>query len=358
MIRAGTSRHRLSLPDASSPSPAPATASAAQSRSPARRRRRRGGPHRPQGRKARGGARADPRRTARRGQHCAAGSGEGDRARLRPARRCAAERYGRLDGLLHNAGMLGTLAPIEHYDVPTWCRVLHVNLTAAFALTQVLLPALKAQRTPRWCSPASCVGRTAAPTGAPTRSRSSAIEGLAQMLARGAREQRPRARQRAQSRAGAHAHARQAYPAEDLEPLPLPEALTQPYLGCSGPPAAASPVSPSMPSHRFTQVPLPAAPAGRELLAAQLAQLTARSVRGSASGPKRVRSTRLTRRPGARSAGASRCRWRRGTSGTSDWRPPRRRLERSHLTACRRYRARLPRMPAAARRSARRARAR
>ena len=53
------------------------------------------------------------------------------------------ERYGRLDGLLHNAALLGTLTPIEHYDVPTWCRVLHVNVTAAFVLTQVLLSALK-----------------------------------------------------------------------------------------------------------------------------------------------------------------------------------------------------------------------
>ena len=53
------------------------------------------------------------------------------------------ERFGRLDGLLHNAALLGTLAPIEHYDVPTWCRVLQVNMTAPFALTQVLLPALR-----------------------------------------------------------------------------------------------------------------------------------------------------------------------------------------------------------------------
>ncbi len=51
------------------------------------------------------------------------------------------ERYGRLDGFVHNAAILGRLAPIEHYDVPTWCRVLQVNLTAAFALTQVLLAA-------------------------------------------------------------------------------------------------------------------------------------------------------------------------------------------------------------------------
>ena len=50
------------------------------------------------------------------------------------------QRYGRLDGLVHSAAILGALAPTEHYDVPTWCRVLHVNLTAPFILTQVLLP--------------------------------------------------------------------------------------------------------------------------------------------------------------------------------------------------------------------------
>ncbi len=51
--------------------------------------------------------------------------------------------FGRLDGLAHIAGILGTRSPIEHYDVPTWCRVLHVNLTAAFILTQVTWPLLK-----------------------------------------------------------------------------------------------------------------------------------------------------------------------------------------------------------------------
>ncbi len=53
------------------------------------------------------------------------------------------ERYGRLDGLVHNASLLGMLAPIDHYDVPTWYRVMHVNVTAAFALTHVLLPLLR-----------------------------------------------------------------------------------------------------------------------------------------------------------------------------------------------------------------------
>ena len=51
--------------------------------------------------------------------------------------------FGRLDGLVHCAGVLGDRTPLEQYDVPTWCRVLHVNLTAPFILTQVLLPHLR-----------------------------------------------------------------------------------------------------------------------------------------------------------------------------------------------------------------------
>ncbi|NNM62936.1 MAG: YciK family oxidoreductase [Steroidobacteraceae bacterium] len=51
--------------------------------------------------------------------------------------------FGRLDGLVHAAATLGDRSPLEMYDVPTWCRVLHVNLTAPFILTQVLLPVLR-----------------------------------------------------------------------------------------------------------------------------------------------------------------------------------------------------------------------
>ena len=51
--------------------------------------------------------------------------------------------FGKLDGVVHAAALLGDRTPLEHYDVPTWCRVLHVNLTAPFILTQVLLPNLR-----------------------------------------------------------------------------------------------------------------------------------------------------------------------------------------------------------------------
>src|SRR5579859_7505020 len=53
------------------------------------------------------------------------------------------EEFGRLDGLVHSAALLGDRTPLEQYDVPTWCRVVHVNLTAPFILTQVLLPHLR-----------------------------------------------------------------------------------------------------------------------------------------------------------------------------------------------------------------------
>jgi len=50
---------------------------------------------------------------------------------------------GQLDGILHNAGVLGQLTPLEMYDVDTFAEVMKVNFTATFMLTQALLPLLK-----------------------------------------------------------------------------------------------------------------------------------------------------------------------------------------------------------------------
>lgn len=58
-------------------------------------------------------------------------------------RRNILNQYGRLDGLIHNAGMLGALTPLEHYNLQTWYQVLQVNLNSTFLLTQACLSALK-----------------------------------------------------------------------------------------------------------------------------------------------------------------------------------------------------------------------
>lgn len=145
------------------------------------------------------------------------------------------ERYGRLDGLLHNAGLLGTLTPIEHYDVPTWCKVLHVNLTAAFCLTQVLLPALKKSADAAVLFTASSVGRHGRAYWGAYAVSKFALEGLSQVLSaelEGISQIRVNTLNPGRTRT---AMRRQAYPAEDLETVPQPETITGAYLALLGP---------------------------------------------------------------------------------------------------------------------------
>lgn len=56
---------------------------------------------------------------------------------------------GQLNGILHNAAILGEATPIKNYDIITWQRVLHVNLTAPFMLTQACLPLMQTSSDPR-----------------------------------------------------------------------------------------------------------------------------------------------------------------------------------------------------------------
>lgn len=145
------------------------------------------------------------------------------------------ERFGRLDGLLHNAGILGTLSPIEHHDVPTFCRVMHVNVTAAFALTQVLLPALKQAPDAAVLFTSSSVGRVGRAYWGAYAVSKFATEGLMQVLAS---EVENITSIRVNSLNPGRARTmmrRQAYPAEDINTLPLPETLTGPYIALLGP---------------------------------------------------------------------------------------------------------------------------
>lgn len=140
------------------------------------------------------------------------------------------ERYGRLDGLVHCAGLLGTLTPIEGYDVPTWCRVLHVNLTAAFALTQVLLPALRQSKSASVIFTTSSVGREGRAFWGAYAVSKFALEGLTQVLSHELSSW-SHARVNALNPGPVRtAMRRQAYPAEDLVRLAAPESVTAPYV--------------------------------------------------------------------------------------------------------------------------------
>jgi NAD(P)-dependent dehydrogenase (short-subunit alcohol dehydrogenase family) len=145
------------------------------------------------------------------------------------------ERYGRLDGLLHNAALLGSLTPIDQYDVPTFMRVMHVNVTAAFILTRQLLPLLRASQDAAVLFTSSGVGkRGRAYWGAYSVSKF-ACEGLTQVLAHeteGNSTVRVNILDPGKVRTSMR---RQAYPSEAQETLPTPESLTGPYVALLGP---------------------------------------------------------------------------------------------------------------------------
>jgi NAD(P)-dependent dehydrogenase (short-subunit alcohol dehydrogenase family) len=144
-------------------------------------------------------------------------------------------RFDRLDGLLHNAAMLGALSAIADYDVPLFTRVMHVNVTAAFALTQVLLPALKKSADASIVFTSSGVGRRGRAYWGAYAVSKFAVEGLAQVLAHeleGSTTVRVNCLNPGRART---AMRRAAYPSEDVETLPTPESLTGPYLALLGP---------------------------------------------------------------------------------------------------------------------------
>ncbi len=60
-----------------------------------------------------------------------------------------AERFGRLDILVGNAGMLGELTPLAHADAGVWEKVMNVNLTANWRLIRGMDPLLRASRAGR-----------------------------------------------------------------------------------------------------------------------------------------------------------------------------------------------------------------
>ncbi len=68
------------------------------------------------------------------------------------------EQFGQLDGILHNAGLLGALSPFEQIKEKDFDDIMQVNVKAEFLLTQALLPLLKKSQDGRIIFTTSGVG--------------------------------------------------------------------------------------------------------------------------------------------------------------------------------------------------------
>ena len=143
--------------------------------------------------------------------------------------------WGRLDGLVHNAGILGPRAPIEHYDVGDWQRVLHVNLTAPFILCRCLLPLLLKSEDASILFTSSGVGRRGKAFWGAYAVSKFGVEGLAQVLA-DELENKPNIRVNAINPGATRTAMRAAaYPAENPHRLKMPEQILGAYLYLLGP---------------------------------------------------------------------------------------------------------------------------
>jgi NAD(P)-dependent dehydrogenase (short-subunit alcohol dehydrogenase family) len=144
------------------------------------------------------------------------------------------QEFGRLDGLLHNAAMLGTLTPIVHYDVELWLKSIQVNLNAPFLLTRACLGLLMASPDASVLFTSDRVGRHGKAYWGAYGAAKAGIEGLMQTLAD---ELEVNTRVRVNSiDPGAVRTAMRAlaYPGEDPGQLPSPDDIVKAYLYLMG----------------------------------------------------------------------------------------------------------------------------
>lgn len=141
-----------------------------------------------------------------------------------------ADSMGHLDGLVHNASMLGAMTPIAHYPTSTWESVLRVNTTAPFLLTRGLLPLLEASTRGSIVFTSSGVGRQPRAYWGAYAVSKVALEGLVDVLVDELRNT-SRILVTSLNPGGTRTAMRAAaYPAEDPQSLPTPEAHMALYL--------------------------------------------------------------------------------------------------------------------------------
>ncbi|MDO3382565.1 YciK family oxidoreductase [Gilvimarinus algae] len=141
--------------------------------------------------------------------------------------------FGRLDGILHNAGELGDRMPLRDYAADTWSRLMQVNATAPFMLTQALIPLLERSESASLIFTGSSVGRQGRAYWGAYAASKAAQENLMETLA----DELENTRIRCNSiNPGATRTAMRAaaYPAEDPTTLLSPEQIMPLYLYLMG----------------------------------------------------------------------------------------------------------------------------
>jgi NAD(P)-dependent dehydrogenase (short-subunit alcohol dehydrogenase family) len=142
--------------------------------------------------------------------------------------------FGHLDGLLHNASILGERRPIESAGYAAWLEVMQVNVNAQFLLTRHLLPLLQAAPAASIVFTSSGVGRTGKAYWGAYAVSKFATEGFMQVLA-DELENTSKVRVNSLNPGPTNtAMRRSAYPGETPTDNPAPEDIMATYLYLMG----------------------------------------------------------------------------------------------------------------------------
>ena len=144
------------------------------------------------------------------------------------------ERWGKLDILVANAGVLGTISPIGHVEAKTFDKVMLVNVNATWRLIRSLDPLLQKSDQGRALILTSSLAHKCKPFWGPYSASKAAVEALARTWA--AETERLPLRVISVDPGGTRTAMRaQAYPGEDPETLPHPRDVAKVIAGLAGP---------------------------------------------------------------------------------------------------------------------------
>ncbi|HCR3446813.1 TPA: YciK family oxidoreductase [Citrobacter werkmanii] len=148
------------------------------------------------------------------------------------AQRIAAH-FPRLDGVLHNAGLLGDIRPMSEQNPQIWQDVMQVNVNATFMLTQALLPLLLKSDAGSLVFTSSSVGRQGRANWGAYATSKFATEGMMQVLADEYQNRHLRVNciNPGGTRTGMRAS---AFPTEDPQKLKTPADIMPLYLWLMG----------------------------------------------------------------------------------------------------------------------------
>lgn len=143
--------------------------------------------------------------------------------------------FGHLDGILHNASLLGDRAPIASYDPTLFEQVMRVNVTSQLLLNQALLPLMQKAEHASIVFTSSGVGRKAKANWGAYAISKFATEAMMQLFSSELTELSPNIRANAINPGATRTSMRaNAYPEENPENLATAEDIMPLYLYLMG----------------------------------------------------------------------------------------------------------------------------